>query len=155
MRRWPTEGCGSVPWCRRCTEIEPGKPLPYKAEFQQEFGVAVDAALKEWAEANTRFVRQQDLLRRDAAASLNAELVAFRRSLRAVLGTQHRDYQQLRIRGQMADPVVQAPAPEVAPTVVVPAVSAAGPVVAPIPAPAPAVSGMNGSNGAIKEVALA
>lgn len=102
-----------------------GKALPYQAELEKSMGDAIDAAVKESEQAQDALRGSQDLQAqtREAAAALQSELVAFRRALRGVTGTSHRDYLALRTeRVQQSDPLdgtVPAPAP--APAVTIPA----------------------------------
>ncbi len=93
--------------------------LSYIAAAEADLRAAIDSASREWSEAHARLTEQQDLLRqtREAGTAFQAELVAFRRALRVALGTSHRDYQVLRVRGSLElEPENEAIAPVVAPS---------------------------------------
>jgi hypothetical protein len=75
-----------------------GNPLPYQKPALDEFGPALQAAVKEWAEAEAADSEYQRLLAavRTQADDLQLDLVAFRRSLLATVGRADKDYQKLR-----------------------------------------------------------
>jgi hypothetical protein len=76
-----------------------GNALPYQKAALDALSVALQAAAKEWAEAEAADSQHQQLLAsvRELAASLQQELVALRRSLMAVAGRTDRDYLKLRV----------------------------------------------------------
>lgn len=119
-----------------------GQPLPYQEAVVQALTPAIEAADAEWAEAQDRRVQEQAMrdATRDAAVLLHKELVALRRTLRAVLGTSHLDYRRLRAQasmgsGEEVEEEVEGAVDPLAPTSEMPAVK--------VP-----------MNGASKEVAL-
>ena len=75
-----------------------GEPLHYLGELEQDLLPAIDAAEQAWAAAQAKRMehqaRQGDI--RVAAARLQRELVAFRRSLRGAFGDHDLGYQTLR-----------------------------------------------------------
>jgi hypothetical protein len=74
------------------------KPLAYQEAAIKELGPALQAANKEWAEAEAADKLYQDLLKdvRETAAVFDPELQAFRRSLSTVFGRSDKDFQKLR-----------------------------------------------------------
>jgi hypothetical protein len=79
--------------------IAEGVALPYAEALRADLEPAIAAAKAEWGGAGTARAQETALMKavRDAAATLHAELVAFRRTLRAHIGTGHPDYQKLRV----------------------------------------------------------
>jgi hypothetical protein len=75
-----------------------GNPLPYQKAALDGFGPALQAAVKEWAEAEAADSEHQRLLAsvRGLADDLQTDLIALRRSLLAAVGRSDRDYQKLR-----------------------------------------------------------
>jgi hypothetical protein len=78
--------------------VADGVELPYAEALRSDLEPAIAAAQAEWGDAGTSRADEAKLLKavRDAASTLQAELIAFRRTLRAHLGTSHPDYQKLR-----------------------------------------------------------
>ncbi|HEY3235415.1 MAG TPA: hypothetical protein VGJ84_11930 [Polyangiaceae bacterium] len=116
----------------------------------------MEAAEKQWSDAQGQLHQHQALLAetRKAALAFNRELVAFRRSLRAVISTRDRDYRQLRIttRAIVGDVVDEATGDVVTePTEPTESTSTTPSPAVEVPAPIVA----SPSNGAIKEVATA
>jgi hypothetical protein len=75
-----------------------GEPLSYQKPALDRFGPLLQAAAKEWAEAEAVDWKYQQLLAqvRKLADALQTELVAFSRSLLSVVGRSDKDYQKLR-----------------------------------------------------------
>lgn len=75
-----------------------GAPLAYREAALADLGPAIDAATKEWGEAETADKRYQDMLRtvRQTAVAFDDDLKPFRRSLAAVTDRKDKDYQKLR-----------------------------------------------------------
>jgi hypothetical protein len=107
-----------------------GDPLPYQKAALDALGPALQAAVKEWSEAEAVDSDHQRLLAavRKLADDLEGDLVALRRSLLVVVGRTDRDYQKLRAeRAGLPDedddanapappaPIVSAPAAAQAP----------------------------------------
>jgi hypothetical protein len=91
-----------------------GKPLAYQKPALDALTPAVQAAIKEWSEAEAADREYQGAFAvvRDAAASLQVDLVALRRTLLATVGRSDRDYQKLRAeRAGYADEDDDANAP--------------------------------------------
>ncbi len=83
-----------------------GKPLPYQGAAVEALGRALQAAAKEWAEAEAADSAYQQLLAsvRELAVVMQAELVALRRTLVVVVGHADKDFQKLRVeRGGFPD----------------------------------------------------
>jgi hypothetical protein len=76
-----------------------GEQPGYVADLVARVTPLLEAATQSWDAAQTHMAAERELLRqtREAAALLQKELVALRRTLRATLGSTHRDYQVLRI----------------------------------------------------------
>jgi len=76
-----------------------GEPLEYRDAMLGSLGPAVDKAAADTADAQAEAVAAQELQQRtrEAAVALHKELIALRRSLRAVIGTSHLDYRRLRV----------------------------------------------------------
>lgn len=74
--------------------------LPYADVLIEKVGGALTVAQKEWTEAQDMLATRQGLLAtaRVLAVAVQKELVAFRYTLRELLGPSHRDYQMLRSR---------------------------------------------------------
>lgn len=88
--------------------------LPYAEQLQSQVGPALDAASKEWLEAETADTQYQQALAktRELARQFELELVAFRATLSATFGRSDADYQKLRTsRASGADPEDDAAAP--------------------------------------------
>lgn len=75
-----------------------GNPLPYRQAALDGFGPALQAAVKEWGEAEAVDSEHQKLLAlvRSLADDLQNDLVALRRSLLVAVGRGDKDYQKLR-----------------------------------------------------------
>jgi len=75
-----------------------GNPLTYRQAALDAFGPVLQAAVKEWGEAEAADSEYQRLLAsvRSLADDLQRDLVALRRSLLAVVGRADKDYQKLR-----------------------------------------------------------
>lgn len=75
-----------------------GAPLSYQDGLIADLEPAIAAAQAEWGTAGTSSSTQSELLEeaRKAADAFNTELIAFRRVLRALIGSSHPDYQKLR-----------------------------------------------------------
>jgi hypothetical protein len=75
-----------------------GSPLPYQKAALDALGPVLQAATKEWTEAEAADSEHQRLLAsvRDMADDLQKDLVTLRRCLLAALGRSDRDYQKLR-----------------------------------------------------------
>lgn len=89
-------------------------PLPYGEVALAEIEPALAAAQTKWAEAEAADAQYQKLLRgvRTSAATFDAELKAFRRSLRVAFGRSDKDFQKLRAeRAAQADEEDDAGAP--------------------------------------------
>jgi hypothetical protein len=73
-------------------------PLPYSEELVNDLAAQAERARADWIAARDAIVRLQDLRAavRATAQDFRKRLVALRRTLRAVLGTRHHDYQALR-----------------------------------------------------------
>jgi hypothetical protein len=79
---------------------EEGKePLPYHDQLMEDLGGALAKAEAEWKEAEEAQAdfRALRIKVREIGAALEKDLVAFRRVLRTVLGSEHPDYQKLRL----------------------------------------------------------
>jgi hypothetical protein len=78
--------------------IEEGVQLAYAEALRADLEPAIEAAKAESGVAGTVQAHEAALIKtmHDAAATLQAELIAFRRTLRAHFGTSHPDYQKLR-----------------------------------------------------------
>ncbi|MBI5482790.1 MAG: hypothetical protein HY906_28300 [Deltaproteobacteria bacterium] len=94
----------------------PGSPLPYHDECLAVLEPAVQAAAKEWEEAEAADKHYQELLgkMRATGAEMDTELQAFRRTLAAVGGRRDRAYQKLRAQrayetDEDDDPTAPAP----------------------------------------------
>jgi hypothetical protein len=106
-----------------------GTPLQYQKVAMDALVPAVQAAIKEWSEAEAADAAYQQALAdvRQMAASLQQELVTLRRTLMTVAGQRDKDYQKLRAEqaGYLdEDDDANAPAP---PKPVVAAPAGAGP----------------------------
>lgn len=75
-----------------------GNPLPYQKTALDAIGPVLQAAVKEWGEAEAADSEHQRLLGsvRRLADELQTELIPLRRSLLAAVGRSDRDYQKLR-----------------------------------------------------------
>jgi hypothetical protein len=75
-----------------------GEPLAYRDAALAEIGPAMEAAAREWSEAETADKRYQDLLQtvRAAAAAFDTDLKALRRTLCAIASRNDKDFQKLR-----------------------------------------------------------
>lgn len=75
-----------------------GNPLPYQKTALDGFTPALQAAVKEWGEAEAADSTYQHLLAdvRSQADHLQSDLVALRRCLLATVGRPDKDYQKLR-----------------------------------------------------------
>lgn len=75
-----------------------GNPLAYRQALLDQFGPALQSAAKEWGEAEAADSQYQQLLAsvRTQADELQADLVALRRCLLAIVGQGDKDYQKLR-----------------------------------------------------------
>jgi len=78
--------------------VEEGVQLPYAEALRADLEPAIEAAKAESGVAGTAYAHEAALIKtmHDAASKLQAEVIAFRRTLRAHLGTSHPDYQKLR-----------------------------------------------------------
>jgi hypothetical protein len=85
---------------KRIVEIVQARvePLPYAQELVTDLTEQGERARAEWTAARDALVRLQELRAntRKAATEFQRRLVAFRRTLRATVGTSHLDYQGLR-----------------------------------------------------------
>jgi len=75
-----------------------GNPLAYQKEALEQLGPVLEAATKEWTEAEAADSEHQKLLAsvRDMADDLQKDLIALRRCLLIAVGRSDRDYQKLR-----------------------------------------------------------
>jgi hypothetical protein len=75
-----------------------GKPLPYQKVALDAISPVLQAAAKEWAEAESADAQYQQAFAtvRQMADPLQQDRVALRRTLMATVGRQDRDYQKLR-----------------------------------------------------------
>ncbi len=83
-----------------------GEPLPYRDAALGDLGPAIEAAAREWSEAEAADKRYQDLLQtvRTTGAAFDADLKALRRTLCAVASRNDKDFQKLRAaRASTAD----------------------------------------------------
>lgn len=106
-----------------------GKPLAYQKAALDQLTPVLQAAMKEWAEAEAADKQYQATLAavRDSADPLQQDLVALRRTLGVTVGRKDKDYQKLRAERAGypdEDDDANAPAP---PTPVTPAAPGAGP----------------------------
>ncbi|HZX00681.1 MAG TPA: hypothetical protein VFF45_00395 [Bacilli bacterium] len=105
-----------------------GQPLPYRAEAIAAVNAALEAARKEWGEAEAAQTAYQQMLGavRASEAAFDRELKAFRRSFLKTFGRQDKDYQRLRASRAAAPdedddlpapppPSAEAPPPSVSP----------------------------------------
>ncbi|HEX2882259.1 MAG TPA: hypothetical protein VHO25_22215, partial [Polyangiaceae bacterium] len=76
-----------------------GEPLEYVANIQARVTPLLAEATCCWEAAQDHMAAERELLRqtREAAAVVQKELVALRRTLKVILGATHRDYQVLRL----------------------------------------------------------
>lgn len=76
-----------------------GNPLSYQKDALAELNPAVQAAMKEWAEAEAADSKYQQTFAavRTMAAPLQQDLIALRRTLGAKVGRSDRDFQKLRV----------------------------------------------------------
>lgn len=76
-----------------------GEAPTYVDDLVARITPLLTAATQAWDVAQTQLASERELLRqtREAAAVVHKELVAFRRTVRVVLGETHRDYQMLRM----------------------------------------------------------
>jgi len=80
--------------------VEEGKePLPYHDQLMEDLGGALAKTEAEWKEAEEAQAefRTLRIKVREIGAALEKDLVAFRRALRTVIGSEHPDYQKLRL----------------------------------------------------------
>lgn len=83
-----------------------GQPLSYQTEAVETLTLALQAAAKEWAEAEASDSTYQQLLAsvRELSAIMQGEMVALRRTLVVVVGRSDKDFQKLRVeRGGFPD----------------------------------------------------
>lgn len=75
-----------------------GSDLPYTKDLVDDLTAVSERARSEWAQARAAMVKLQELgsTARADAVELQKRLVSFRRTVKAILGTSHRDYQILR-----------------------------------------------------------
>jgi hypothetical protein len=75
-----------------------GNPLPYQKAALDGFGPALQAAAKEWGEAEAADSEYQQLMAsvRELADALQTDLITLRRSLLVTVGRADKDYQKLR-----------------------------------------------------------
>jgi hypothetical protein len=95
------------------------EPLPYTEELLEDLGNALVKAQAEWdeAEAAQADFRAMRIAVRETGVALEKDLVAFRRVLRTILGSEHPDYQKLRReRARTPDVDDDANAPQAPPT---------------------------------------
>jgi hypothetical protein len=85
--------------------VADGVELPYAEALRSDLEPAIAAAQAEWGGAGESRADEARLIKavREAAATFRAELIAFRRTLRAHVGTSHPDYQKLRA-GKVSTP---------------------------------------------------
>lgn len=78
-------------------EVNP-ETVPYIAELREDMNLRLAKAELEWSEAEVASEEWQELVEtnRTAQKALNAQLIAFRRNLAAIVGTKHPAYQSLR-----------------------------------------------------------
>jgi len=110
-----------------------GKPLSYQTVAVDALNRTLRSAIKEWTEAEAADSAYQQLLAsvREQAAAMQAELVALRRTLIAVVGRTDRDYQKLRVeRGVVVDED-DDPAAPLPPSIVVSAPAEGAPAAVP------------------------
>jgi hypothetical protein len=76
-----------------------GEPLAYQKAALEALGPALQAAVKEWSEAESADAEYQNIFAnvRSMADPLQQDLVALRRTLMATAGRSDRDYQKLRV----------------------------------------------------------
>lgn len=82
-----------------------GEPPSYVADLLARVTPLLDEATQSWDTAQRHMADERELLRqtREAAALVQKELVALRRTLRVILGETHRDYQVLRLTRSAQD----------------------------------------------------
>lgn len=100
-----------------------GKVLPFEDAALKAFEPAIQAAMKEWSEAEASDAKCQSLLAevRSTADAFDKELQAFRLTLGSVVGRTNKDFQKLRAeRASQADDEDEAEGPK-PPAVVEPA----------------------------------
>lgn len=80
-------------------EASNGAKLEFTDLMREDLQQALDAAKASWSTASNAAAARSDLTDelKQAARAFNADLVAFRRTLAAHLGTRHADYQKLRL----------------------------------------------------------
>jgi hypothetical protein len=93
--------------------------LPYATALLEHIGGVLVPARAEWERAQLALGDLQVMRRtlREQSIAMNRELIAFRRTLRTVLGTSNRDFQLLRASRAAADDasvVTEVAAPDVA-----------------------------------------
>lgn len=106
-----------------------GKDLPFEDAASKVLEPAIQAAMKEWSEAEASDAKYQSLLAevRSTADAFDKELQAFRLSLGSVVGRSNKDFQKLRAeRASQADDEDEAEGPK-PPAVVEPAAPGASP----------------------------
>ena len=125
VRSWLGMVARDLPGFDMDVELEPGSPdrvigyaenlvaviehhkdaLPYAAALLEHIGSVLVPARAEWERAQQALGDLQVMRRtlREQGIAMNRELVAFRRTLRTVLGTSNRDFQLLRASRAAAD----------------------------------------------------
>lgn len=80
--------------------LEAADPLPFRDRAIADLTAARETLAREWSEAQTLLAGTQEEQAevRRLAAEVQAMLVGLRRTLRVVLGREHRDYQKLRLQ---------------------------------------------------------
>jgi hypothetical protein len=106
-----------------------GNPLAYQKAALDALGPAVQAAIKEWGEAEAADAQYQQMLAavRTMADPLQQDLVALRRSLMATSGRNDKDYQKLRAERASYPDEDDDPSAPTPPKPVVAAPAGAGP----------------------------
>jgi len=83
-----------------------GEPLPYLDTLVADITPVLEAAEKEWGEAEEAQESYSDMRNavHEVAVALEKDLIAYRKSLKTVVGPGHHDYQKLRVdRARAAD----------------------------------------------------
>jgi hypothetical protein len=92
-----------------------GEAMPFAKTLIADLSVAMEAAQKQWTESQAAQAKLQALQAavREAATTLHRQLVAFRRTLRASLGSTNQDYRRLLFPRR--EPPPETPIPNPAP----------------------------------------
>ncbi|MDC3962457.1 hypothetical protein [Polyangium jinanense] len=104
-----------------------GKPLTYKVDALKELIPSLEAANKEWSEAEAADTTYQKLLKESRATAVvfDKELQTFRRSLAHAVGRNDKDFQKLRVERASQKDDDDDPAAPATPAPVTPAAEGA------------------------------